>query len=57
MRLAGDGCLDGVLRGQQTELDQLAVADLQSSQAQNPKDTILSPGDRMRRWSKIFPNR
>ena len=29
--LAGHGCLDGVLGGQQTELDQLAVTDLESS--------------------------
>ena len=28
--LAGHGCLDGVLGGQQTELDQLAVTDLES---------------------------
>ena len=34
VRLAGDGRLDGVLGGQQAELDQLAVADLQSNQAQ-----------------------
>ena len=34
MRLAGDGRLDGVLGGQQAELDQLAVADLQPNQAQ-----------------------